>query len=98
MSVDAPESPLHRESRPATLRVLLAGSLQPSQLALDLLADVVRERRVGDPLPQILGGSAAVAVAQLFLDGFELLPQVVLPLLLLHALVDFAPDLLFDRL
>ena len=75
------------------LGVARAGALQAAQLALGLLARLVGERRLGDPLAVALGIVAGVVVAELLADGVELTAQHVLALRLVHVLRDVVADL-----
>ena len=61
---------------------------QPAQLLLQLLPHLVRELGLGDLLAVVpdLRVAAALALAQLGLDGLHLLPQVVVPLVVRHLL------------
>ena len=69
-----------------------AGAVEAPELALGLLAGLVGEGRLGDPLAVALGVVGAVLVAELLADGVELAPQHVLALRLLHALGDVVAD------
>src|SRR5437667_4865713 len=77
------------------LAALVAHALQPAGLALGLLANLVREVRLGDLLAVVLRDRALV-LAQLLADRFELLSQDVLALLLLGALLDVLADPVAD--
>ena len=61
---------------------------QPAQLLLQLLPHLVGELGLGDLLAVVpdLRVAAALALAQLGLDGLHLFPQVVVPLIVRHLL------------
>ena len=90
------EHPIEVVPYPACLRVLLAGPLEPVELALDFLTDGVGHASVFDLLA-IFGGNVAVAFAEFLLDRFELLAQQELALPLLHPFLDLAPDFVLER-
>jgi hypothetical protein len=69
-------------------------ALEPRQLALGRLPGVLGERRLLDPLPQLVDlGLSFVALPQLVLDRLQLLAQEVLALALLHLRLDLGLDL-----
>ena len=69
-------------------------ALQPVQLLQRFFLHFFRHSRAFNLLPQVFNILLAfVGFAQLFLDGFHLLAQVVLALRLLHAVLDFSLDL-----
>ena len=70
-----------------------AGAVEALELALGLLASLVRERSLGDALAVALGVVGTVLVAQLLADGVELAAQHVLALRLVHVLGDVVADL-----
>ena len=70
-----------------------AGAVEALELALGLLASLVRERSLGDALAVALGVVGTVLVAQLLADGVELATQHVLALRLVHVLRDVVADL-----
>jgi hypothetical protein len=74
---------------------LLAHALEPAELALGLLADLVRHAGLGDLLAVLLD-HRAVVVAELLLDRLHLLAQEVLALLLLRARLHVVADLAAD--
>ena len=71
---------------------LLAHALEAPELALGLLAHLVRHAGLGD-LRAVLLDHRAVVVAELLLDRLHLLAQEVLALLLLRARLDVVADL-----
>ena len=75
------------------LGVARAGAVEALELALGLLARLVRERSLGDALAVALRVVGAVLVAELLADGVELAPQHVLALRLVHVLGDVVADL-----
>jgi hypothetical protein len=80
---------------PAVLRALLAGPLQPVELALHRGAR--RLRQGVEPGPVLGDGALAVAVlTQLLADGGQLLAQQELALVLLHPLGDVGVDALLQ--
>ena len=81
---------------PPVFRVLLAGALQPVELAVDLGEDAFRHLRLRNPLA-IAGNDVASTLVQLLLDRLQLLAQQELTLSLFHALGDIAADLLLQR-
>ena len=82
---------------PAVLGALLAGALEPVQLLVDRLADVLGHVLAGELGPVLLDDVLAVAdLAQLLADGGHLLAQQELALGLLHALVDVVVDALLQ--
>src|SRR3989442_12530131 len=81
------EHPVEIVANPADLRVLLASALQPAELALDLGAHGVRHAGFLDS-PAVLGDDVAAFLAELLLDGLQLLPEQELTLALLHPLLD----------
>src|SRR5207237_8968524 len=89
------QHPVQVVANPPVLRVLLAGPLQPVQLALDLLANRGGHLRLLHPLA-VLGGGVTI-VAELFLDRLHLLAEQELALALLHAFLDVGADLVLER-
>ncbi len=70
-------------------------ALQPAQLALGFLADVVGQVGLGQPAAQLVHlGLLRVLLAQFFLNGLQLLAQHVLALLLAHLGLGRRADLL----
>ena len=68
--------------------------LQPPQLAVGLLAHLLGQVELGQPLAQLLDlGLLRVLFAQFLLDGVQLLPQQVLALLLGQLALGLAGDL-----
>ena len=90
------EHPIHVGAYPAHLRILFAGALETAELALDLLADRVGHSRLIDPAP-VLSHDVAAVLAELFLDGIELLAEQELPLSLVHAFLHVVADLVLER-
>ena len=84
------DAPRHGEQpvdvAPDRLRLgrALAHALEAGELALGLLAHVIRHRRLGDLRAELLDDGRLV-LAELLADRVELLAQDVLALLLLHA-------------
>src|SRR5579859_2905658 len=89
------EHPIQVIADPTLLGILLAGALEAIELSLDLLAHVVRERRVGNLLA-VLGERVAIGVAKLFFDRRQLLAQIELALALFETFVDLDPDPVFE--
>ena len=77
------------------LAALVAHSLQPADLALGLLANLVGQIRLGDLLAVVLRDRGLV-LAQLLADRLQLAAQDVLALLALSALLDVVADPLAD--
>ena len=71
----------------------LAHALEPAELALRLLADVVGHAGLGDLLP-VLVDDRAVVLSELLADRLHLLAQDVVALLLLGAGLDVLADAL----
>ena len=72
--------------------------LEPRQLAVDLLADLLGELDRGQLLAQLVGlGLDLVGLAELLLDRLQLLAQEVLALALLELGLDLRLDLRADR-
>ena len=86
------EQPVEVGADRRRLGVARAGAVEALELALGLLARLVGERRLGDPLAVALGVVRAVLVAELLADGVELAPQHVLALRLVHVLRDVVAD------
>src|SRR5439155_11787081 len=90
------EEPVEVGANHRRLSALIAHSLEAVDLALGLLANLVRQIRLSDPAAVILG-DRAVVLAQLFADRLQLSAQNVLTLLalcaLLHVFTDPAADL-----
>src|SRR5438552_18278121 len=66
---------------------------QPAQLALSFLTHVLRKIRFGEPVTETTRFARITAAVELFLDGTQLLPQHVIPLLLTHLGLSLAGDL-----
>ncbi len=83
---------------PAVFGRLLGHALQAAELAFGLLLGALGHAGLFDLLA-VLGDDALalVGLAELLLDGLELLAKDVLALVLLHALGDLAPDLVLER-
>ena len=100
--VDGPLVPWHVEHPievvpyPAGLRVLLAGPLEPVELALDFFSDRLGHAGIFDLLP-VFGGNVTVALAEFFLDGLQLLAKQELALPLLHPFLYLVADLVLER-
>jgi len=77
------------------LRALLAGALQPVELVLHLGRHLLRHAGVSEPLA-IGGDDVVAALAQLLLDGLELLAQDELALVLLHPLGHLGADAVLE--
>ncbi len=73
------------------LGALLAHALQPIDLAFHRLGDLLGEVTIGE-LRSVLAGDVVVAVAELLLDGFELLPKDILSLRLVDPARGVLPD------
>ena len=73
---------------------LAVDPLQPPELALHLLAGLLREVQLLEALPQLLDLLALGVLAELLLDGLHLLPQEDLALPLPQLLLHLAADLL----
>src|SRR2546430_12156852 len=89
------EQPVQVRADHRGLSALVAHPLQSAGLALGLLADLVREIRLGDLLAVVLGDRALV-LAELLANRLQLLAQDVLALLLLGALFDVLADPVAD--
>ena len=76
------------------LHRLAADPAQPAELAVDLLARLGRQLEGLETLPQLLEVVPLVALAQLALDGLELLAEKHLPLPLAQFLLDLGLDVL----
>ncbi len=85
------EQPVEVGADHRRLAGLVADPLEARSLALGLLPDAVRHRRLGDLLPIVVGGRAVV-FAELLADRLELLAQDVLALLLRSAVLDVVAD------
>ena len=90
------EEPVEVVADDARLGRLVAHAIEPRELLLGLLADVLGHVRLGD-LRAVLLDDRALVLAELLADGVELAAQDVLALLLLDAgldvLLDAAADL-----
>ena len=73
---------------------LAAGTFQPTELALDLGACLLRERELDELLAELLDLLRLVVVAELLLDRLHLLAQEHLALALAELLLDLRLDLL----
>ena len=73
------------------LGALRTGALQPVDLTFDLGRDLLRHPGVGEPLA-IGGDHVVAALAELLLDGLELLAEDELALVLLHPLGHLGAD------
>ena len=89
------EHPVQVGADPAVLGALLTGALQPVDLVLHLGRHLLRHAGVGEPLA--IGGDHVVpSLAQLLLDGLELLAQDELALVLLHPLGHLGADAVLE--
>ena len=80
---------------PPCLRALIAGALQPTDLAHRRLEDLLGEVGGLDAGPVVIG-SVGLALTELLADRGELLAQQKLSLALLHPLVHVTADALGD--
>ena len=68
---------------------------EPAALAEELFFGLLRQLQRADAAAVIVAALVAVAVAELLVDGVQLLAQIVFALVLVHALLDLFGDLVF---
>ena len=91
------DQPVEVGPDPAVLGRLLGGALQPAQLVIGLLADLLGHAGLGDLLAVLLDHRLAVlALAELLANGLHLLAQDELALGLVQVLLDVLADAVLD--